>query len=230
LLAACDVSEETVGQQPEELAPNLCLELDGDGDFVSVAHDGAFDLGTAWTVECWAVLAETDSPRPLIRKGDAQVDTASFYVYGNSIDDVATAGYRINQLNAVHQVSSADTLGEDVWHHLAVVNDGERLTLYVDGTAEGASPTGAEQLVPDESDLVFGANLRQGSFLLGKLDEVRISSTARYDGDFEPAERFELDGATIALWHFDEGEGAAVFDEARGLRGELVGDVSFAER
>ena len=85
-------------------------------------------------------------------------------------------------------------------------------------------------MVPDDSDLVFGANLRQSSFHLGKLDEVRISSVARYDDDFEPAERFEVDEHTVALWHFDEGEGAEVLDEARGLSGEIHGDVSFVER
>lgn len=229
-LAACDEPEETIGQKPEELAPDYCLELNGEGDFVSIAHHEALDLGEAFTVECWAVLDDLSTPRPLIRKGDAQVDTASFYLYGNSIDDVATAGYRINQLNLVHQVVSADTLGAEVWHHLALVNDGERLTLYVDGITEGSSPTAGEPIVNDESDLFFGTNLRQDSFLKGKLDEVRISSVARYTDDFEPAERFELDGETLALWHFDEGEGAGVFDEALGLRGDLHGDVSFVER
>jgi hypothetical protein len=229
-LAACDEPQDSVGQDPEGTAPDYCLELDGDGDFVSIAHHEVFDLGETWTVECWAVLDDNGAPRPLIRKGDAQVDTASFYVYGNSVDGVATAGYRINQLNLVHQVVSADTLGAEVWHHLALVNDGQRLTLYVDGITEGSSPTDAEPIVTDESDLFFGTNLRQESFLMGKLDEVRISTVARYDGDFEPAERFELDGQTSALWHFDEGEGAGVFDEALGLRGDLHGDVAFVER
>ena len=230
LVVACDEPDETIGQKPEEMAPNYCLELDGDADYVSIAHDAVFDLDSTWTLECWAVLDDNSSPRPLIRKGDGQVDTASFYLYGNSIDDVATAGYRINQLNAVHQVVSSTTIGAEVWHHLALVNDGERLTLYVDGVTEGSSPTAAEPIVTDESDLFFGANLRQESFLAGKLDEVRISSVARYDDDFEPLERFELDGDTIALWHFDEGEGGGVFDEVHGLRGDLHGNVSFLER
>jgi hypothetical protein len=230
VLAACDEPKDTVDQEPEELAPNYCLELDGEEDFVSIAHNVVFDLGQTWTVECWAVLDDNSSPRPLIRKGDAQVDTASFYLYGNSSDDVASAGYRINHLNLVHQVVSSTTLGAEVWHHLALVNDGERLTLYVDGITEGSSPTDAEPIVTDESDLFLGTNLRQGSFLEGKLDEVRISKVARYVDDFEPAERFELDDQTAALWHFDEGEGNSVFDEALGLRGDLHGDVAFVER
>jgi hypothetical protein len=230
LVVACDEPAEDTGGESEEAAPNFCLELDGDGDFVSIAHHDAFDLGAQWTVECWAVLDDNSAPRPLVRKGGAQVDTASFYVYGNSSDDVATAGYRINQLNSVHQVSTADTLGAEVWHHLALVNDGTRLMLYVDGLTEGSCPTDAEPLVADDSELVLGANLRQELFLVGKLDEVRISSTARYDADFEPAERFEIDPQTLALWHFDEGEGAGVFDEVLGLRGDLIGDVTFLMR
>ena len=41
---------------------------------------------------------------------------------------------------------------------------------------------------------------------------VRISTVARYAANFEPAERFEPDAATLGLWHFDEGAGRTAND------------------
>jgi hypothetical protein len=230
LWAACDEPNDEVGQDPDGAGPNYCLEFDGDGDYVAVAHHDAFDLGPQWTLECWAVLDDTVGSRPLLRKGGQNTETASFFIYGNDVTERVSAGYRINDVNSGLQVASTTTLGTEVWHHLALVNDGERLTLYVDGLAEDSCATEEEALSADLSDLIFGANLYGSSFLRGKLDELRVSDGVRYDGDFEPAVRFEQDAHTAALWHFDEGEGAGVFDEVVGLRGDIVGDVAFTLR
>ena len=45
-------------------------------------------------------------------------------------------------------------------------------------------------------------------------DEVRISNVARYTEDFTPEERFEPDEHTLALYHFDEGEGNVLIDSS----------------
>ena len=47
---------------------------------------------------------------------------------------------------------------------------------------------------------------------VGLIDEVRISTTARYDREFIPLVRFEPDRDTIALYHFDEGSGDVARD------------------
>lgn len=52
-----------------------------------------------------------------------------------------------------------------------------------------------------------------GSFT-GYIDEVRISTIARYDvtkNSFMPDKKFKNDGKTVALWHFDEPGGRVSF-------------------
>jgi hypothetical protein len=44
------------------------------------------------------------------------------------------------------------------------------------------------------------------------LDELRISRTARYLGNFSPAARYDSDSDTEALFHFDEGSGEVAHD------------------
>lgn len=56
------------------------------------------------------------------------------------------------------------------------------------------------------------------------IDELRLSRTARYDRDFAPDSRFEPDSDTLALYHFDEGEGDALNDSSgNGYHGKIVG-------
>ena len=38
----------------------------------------------------------------------------------------------------------------------------------------------------------------------GTVDEVRISKSVRYTGNFQPTERWKPDADTLALYHFDE--------------------------
>ena len=65
-----------------------------------------------------------------------------------------------------------------------------------------------------------------GSFA-GYIDEVRISTVARYDvskDGFTPHNKFKKDKETIALWHFDEPGGARQFSDASGRAHHLVGE------
>ena len=57
----------------------------------------------------------------------------------------------------------------------------------------------------------------------GLIDEVRLSSVARYTSDFVPAPRLSADQDTVALWSFD-GEGDVAQDSSgNGHHGVIVG-------
>ena len=60
----------------------------------------------------------------------------------------------------------------------------------------------------------------------GYIDEVRISTEARYDVNkkgFMPDEKFKNDAKTAALWHFDEPGGTQQFSDASGNAHHLEG-------
>lgn len=93
------------------------------------------------------------------------------------------------------------------WHHVAGVFDGSEVRVYVDG-AVVARRKGSGKRSRNDLPLVIGGDVGQGgvpnSFFPGKLDEVRVSSVARYAKDeFEPTRRFEADGDTLLLLHMD---------------------------
>jgi hypothetical protein len=113
---------------------------------------------------------------------------------------------------------------------LAGVWDGRRLTLYFDGKqvassdqaelADGGKPSG--HFVIGAAKYIDGQ--QHFTPFMGVVDEVRISDVARYDGDYQPRSRLETDDHTLALYHFDEGEGQVLHDASgHGHDGKIVG-------
>jgi hypothetical protein len=124
------------------------------------------------------------------------------------------------------------------WHHVALQrrrSDG-LLQIFVDGQLDaqstGAQGPDGDVSYPDDGvpgDFCSGPCTNSDPFLVlgaekhdagpafpsysGWLDELRISTTLRYAGTFNPSQApFAPDAATVALYHFDEGRGRAVHD------------------
>ena len=81
---------------------------------------------------------------------------------------------------------------------------------YRDGRSAGAT---------NEPYLVIGAEKHDagGAYpsFNGYVDEVRISNTVRYTGNFtRPSGAFGTDGNTVGLYHFNEGSGTSVGDSS----------------
>ena len=72
--------------------------------------------------------------------------------------------------------TTALTTGE--WHHLAVRAGGGRITLFVDGVEAGAT---AATLPDIGGALTVGGSALGGHFLIGEVDELQVSNTARPD-------------------------------------------------
>jgi hypothetical protein len=73
---------------------------------------------------------------------------------------------------------------------------------FVDG--QQRSSYGAGQWPSQFSDLRIGAS-NQFGYWRGQIDEVRVSSVARYTGNFVTTRTpFSPDAQTIALYHLDE--------------------------
>ncbi len=122
-------------------------------------------------------------------------------------------------------------LGEPIewgaWHHVALTYDGKRAVLFVDGREAGRSEEAGE-LVHADLPLYIGAepNARGDamSWFAGQIDEVRVSSSVRYTGPFEPARVLGTDEQTLLLLHFDTPyHGAFPDDSGRGNHGWAVG-------
>ena len=132
------------------------------------------------------------------------------------------------------------TLAPNQWHHIAYQAK-RRETITIVNNLSKTLPQGttighdlSKFWCPKDFTLGgFGKKIEPphvpnrfwGSFT-GYIDEVRISTVARYDvakQNFTPRERFKGDGKTVALWHFDEPSGTRRFSDASGNAYHLVG-------
>jgi glucose/arabinose dehydrogenase len=142
---------------------------------------------------------------------------------------------------------------DDEWHHVAAQrrrSDGQ-LWLYVDGQLE-ADADGPDGDVSYPDDGVPCANCCGGSscdfsdpFLVvgaekhdadnsnhpsfdGFFDEMRLSDELRYASPFTPPTGpFTPDTGTVALYHFDEGNGDLIVDASGAASGPSPGELRF---
>lgn len=107
-------------------------------------------------------------------------------------------------------------------HRVAAVFDGQRLLYFIDGKLQALGIANPQEKNEQQGTYIGGVN-DQFSFE-GMIDEVRISKVARYTADYVPQEQFDVDANTIALYHFDEGEGDTLKDSSgNGHHGKIVG-------
>ena len=129
-------------------------------------------------------------------------------------------------------------LKQNQWHHIAYQSNGDQTTMIVNDFVwirPLGDPLGDDQdpraLLPKDFVLGgFGKIIQvDGSFrgsFAGYIDEVRISTEARYDVEkkgFMPDSKFKNDAKTAALWHFDEPSGTQEFSDASGNAYHLEG-------
>jgi hypothetical protein len=106
---------------------------------------------------------------------------------------------------------ATDALPAGKWAHLAGVFDGKSLTLYVNGQPAANTPAVGKRGV-NPLPFYIGANPDARSaptqYFTGTLDEVRLSSSARYTAAFTPAAAHVRDAETVYLFHCDAALGS----------------------
>ena len=108
------------------------------------------------------------------------------------------------------------------WSHVAVVYDNGAVRIFVNGVSNTPATVGATLRIST-------AGLRLGGlagypFFAGALDDVRISSAARYIANFTPPATLPAaDADTLAQWAFNEGSGQTVADASGNGRNGTLG-------
>jgi hypothetical protein len=139
----------------------------------------------------------------------ADIQLSPQSVYGDYI-------YAHNQGN--HQPTSTNK-----WQHYAMQYDGTNYMVWIDGNLYFSTNCTA-QIVNESNPIHIGCQNSGWRPFNGWISEVRISDVARYSGPFIPQTRFAADTNTMALYHFDEGQGTTVADSSgNGNNGTIQG-------
>lgn len=155
--------------------------FDGNGDYLSIASNSAFNFGTGdFTVEAWVRLASTT--------GDWFIASASgsgglFFGYTSS---VGNKGWGFGRAAVAWDFTSGSTASAGTWYHVAIARSGTSMRLFVNGTQAGATATNSTSYDISTTSLNIGS---QGAnyYLNGNIDDLRITKgVARYTYNFIP--------------------------------------------
>ncbi len=184
---------------PSPGGPNRALDVASRRDVLVVPGQLLRVPDGPLTLECWFKPRGWSNRTGLVAKTEysdygffVSKGRPSFYIY---LGDAYVA------------VEPDVQLPLDEWQHLAGVYDGRTVRLFHNGREIGAIEREGPRGMKD-FPLMVGADVDAGgrptSPFNGLIDEVRVSSVARYTEEFTPARRFEPDAETHLLLHLDQ--------------------------
>lgn len=241
---------------PPSPAGGNYLELDGVDDYAVLDFDTFGLLlpeGTdEFTFEAWIypTTPPADDIHAMILSQQVRMDVVNDVHYGweeirKNIEWQKGDVFLRIQGHVVRSGRVSDTgyhpkaLPLNQWHHIAFQANGHQTTTIVNDFAHTLPQS--TSLANDLSSIERPKDFTLGGFgekigskhhdhfwgsFTGYIDEVRISTIARYDvakEGFTPRGKFKNAAKTVALWHFDEPRGTREFSDASGNAHYLVG-------
>lgn len=104
------------------------------------------------------------------------------------------------------------------WAHVALTRNLEEETIYLHYNGNTIAQTSFA-----ESNLTFTSNIEIGTNFKGYIDEMRISTIARYNDNFTPPEfRFRPDDDVVLLIHFDGKSGSSSITDVHNAASDFV--------
>lgn len=182
--------------------------------------DGALGLGNTFTIEGWYKTPVNFNPNvfgTIIGSVTGQGQNSTLHLLRSGYYPGKMSLFMSDSSNTSYSIQNGPTtLQSDRWYYLTVTKENGILKMYVDGHLEGSTAMAAAPRTL--SSFFIGAYQYNGSlsnYLDGQLDEIRISSVARYHGDFTPpGVPFTDDLSTLILYHFDEQPGTNIFEDS----------------
>ncbi|MDE0960200.1 MAG: metallophosphoesterase [Planctomycetota bacterium] len=186
----------------------------GGGEYVKVDSSRVPLAQGPFTVEGWVLSSDFSGPRPFITKTEQSE-------YGIFLTD-GVASFWLHLDGQYHVAEGQGVqLQPDRWHHVTGQFDGSEIRIYLDGTLVGKKSAAGRRTLNKLPLIVGGNPNRKGhgtETLIGKIDGVRISSTARYGldpfipevdplVDEETLYQLSLDSTMVRLVQVERGSG-----------------------
>ena len=171
---------------------NTSLLLDGNSDY-AIFPNGATGGAGDWTIEMFIFPANVGSGEFGTILDNRPDDTNG--TYQTLVLAAATLKFYVGGSGASYRITSDDSLSANTWYHVALCKSGSSTKLFIDGTQTGSTFTDNVTYV-NIGRTIIGAEASFDSsgiddFFNGYIDEMRLSSFARYTSNFTaPAEPF----------------------------------------
>lgn len=201
-------------------ATDAWLDLDGESGCAKVPSQAGSPPPGPLTVEAWIWPTNTRGQRAVVAKSE----NSEYFLSVSS--GRPTFGLHLGT-GYVTVRAPGPPVASGEWAHLAGVFDGSAVRLFVNGQPVGASPASGDRSTNSLPAYIGAEPNRRGEpndFFAGRIDEVRVSTVARYSEPFSPTRFHVPDSNTWLLLHFDRALGPFAPDHSsQGGHAELRG-------
>jgi len=160
--------------------------FDGASDYIQVPA-GAFALSTGdFTIETWVYFnsittgAVSDSVQYMIYDARSSASATDHFM------SITTSGDVRIRMDGIRTIELDETLEAGKWYHLALVNSGGTVTLFLNGTANATTFTTSANLSIGSAVEIGGSTNSANYWLDGYLRDFRIANEVVYSGAFTP--------------------------------------------
>ena len=203
------------------------LQFDGSND---TARFVDLPLSTTFTYEAWIKrTSDSGSYEAIMSDANSGYGQAMFTVFIDGAGSDCGNDHLAYYQAAENQTQcSGVSIALDQWYHVAVSRESNGTRkIFVNGVL---ASTNTSTTAPSNSNGIFAigsAGSYKGEYFAGRIDEVRLSNTARYTANFTPSTtRFTGDANTVALYHLDAGTGQTLVDSSGNNRNGVLGTTS----
>ena len=155
------------------------IVFDGSGDYLSVPDSSDWAFGTGpFTIELFTRSGGINDD--LLEQGTGgSAGSYAFAMWISGDHYYAT----VSDGSSGYALTASSNIVDSAWHHVALVRDGNRFDLFVDGASE-ANRTNAITMNDFASTVKFGTVVGNGAggLFTGNMTGIRISDVARYPG------------------------------------------------
>ncbi len=213
---------------------NTSITLDGQSEFLSVAHKDNQNIVDQFTVEAWifANAWTTEIWRGSIVAKDNQGPDRGFAF---RCGDNGKLSFVIAMDNSWNETFSTSLMNVGQWHHVAGTYDNGQVKIFIDGQEVASNTFSGTPSPLLNSDLLIGASNFDGRFFNGALDELRIWSVARTQQQIADNSTLDLPSDTPGLelyFPMNDGEGinaTNIVDIACSATGLGIDDSNWTE-
>ena len=181
--------------------------FDGAGDYLTIPINSDWNFNEDFTIDLWIRIASINGGQVILDNiSNQDWALASTGDYALAIGGDSKPSFYVKNLGTAG--ANGTSLDTNTWYHIAVVRSGNTVTLYVNGTADGATFTSSAPFGNTQILRIGGRLTYYGGDWDGWLDEIRISKDiARWTANFTPpTSAYTSDAKTKLLLHCDTTE------------------------
>jgi hypothetical protein len=164
--------------------------FDGTGDYLSIADNAAFDVGSGdFTIEGWIYLTTSGGgvARWIIGQTSASftASTTSF-IFGINTTNKLLGAVAVG--STFTNCASTASVSANAWVHVAFVRSGASLATYINGTQDGTASISTSTINNSANQIAVGrAGEYNAEYLTGYISNLRVvKGTAVYTSNFTP--------------------------------------------